>query len=383
MSSLSREVLLPLLQQLIAIPSVNPDLVPDSPGGEAAIARACRDWLLARGVNAWVEEVAPGRENMVAEVGAGDGPVLALCAHLDTVTLSGMSIQPLEPRVEGGRIFGRGSYDMKGGVAAILCAAAALAESPPPGRIILALVCDEEYASRGADDFVRRHRADACVVTEPSDGELVLAHKGFVWLELVTTGVAAHGSRWDQGVSAIGRMAPIVAELERFDAEVLRRRTHALVGPASLHCAVIAGGTGWSTYASECTLRVERRTLPGETAESVLEEIEGAVRRAGEEAAVRVVFHRAPMVCDRDAPIAAAVRAAATEVTGSAPRESGVEYWMDAAVFSEAGIPAVDYGGTGAGAHAAVEWTDIDSWVTTARVLATAARRFCRSGGAS
>ncbi len=378
------EVLLPLLRELVSIPSVNPVLAPGEGAGEAAIAAYCRDWLQARGVRAWLEEAAPGRPNCVAEVGGGGGggggATLVLCGHIDTVSAAGMDIEPFAAAVRDGRVYGRGGYDMKGGVAAIMTAAAALAREPLPGRVLLALVCDEEHASLGADDFVRRHGADGasgCILTEPSDGALVLAHKGFVWAELVTEGVAAHGSRWQEGVSAVGRMARIVAELERFDREELRRRTHPLLGPASLHCATIAGGTGFSTYAAECRLRVERRTLPGETPEQVEHELLQAVARAGERAEVTLPFHRPPLESDRASPVATAVRSAATAVTGREPAETGVAYWMDAAVFAGAGIPAVDFGGSGAGAHAAVEWTDVDSWVVTANVLVEAARRFC------
>ena len=377
-STPTRETVLAVLSQLVAINSVNPTLAPGESAGEAAIAAFCADWLQAHGVRAWTEEVAPGRANAVAEVGAGGGPTLVFCAHLDTVSARGMDIPPFEARLEDGRVYGRGAYDMKGGVAAIMAAAAALAATGDlRGRVLLALVCDEEVASLGADDFVRRHPADACILTEPSDGELVLAHKGFVWAELTTAGVAAHGSRWQEGVSAIGRMGRIVAELERFDEEVLRRRTHPLVGPASLHCATIAGGSGWSTYAAECRLGLERRTIPGETPEEVLRELEQAVRRAGENASVELSFQRPPLVCEPDAPIARAVREAALAVTGQAPRETGVAYWMDAAVFAGVGIPAVNFGGAGTGAHAAVEWADLDSCITTARVLVQAARRFC------
>ncbi len=376
---LSRAAVQALLTDLVAIPSVNPSLEPGA--GEGAVAAFCGEWLNARGVRAWLEEAAPGRPNVVAETGHGAGRTLVLCGHLDTVPGGDMA-QPFVARVEAGRLHGRGAHDMKGGVAAIMCAAAALAQADLPGRVLLALVCDEEYASLGADDFVRRHGADGCILTEPSDLELVLAHKGFVWLEVVTRGVAVHGSRWQEGVSAIGRMARIVAELERFDREELRPRRHSLLGPPSLHCATIAGGTGFSTYAGECRLKVERRTLPGEAPAQVQREIEEAVRRAGEEADVRIAFERPPLVCDAGAEVARAVRTAAAAVTGHAPRESGVAYWMDAAVFAGAGIPAVDYGGAGGGAHSAQEWTVVDSWVTTARVIAQAACDFCGAPGA-
>src|SRR5262245_25082800 len=224
-------------QMLVRVPSVNPSIAPAEAHAETEVANVARRWLEARGVRAWLEEAAPGRPNLVAEAGAGAGPPLVFCAHLDTVGTDGMSIPPFDPTVAGGRLYGRGSYDMKGSAAAILVALSVLQRSSFSGRVMAALVADEEYASIGADDFVKRHPAGACVVTEPSHGQLVLAHKGFVWLRLTTTGRAAHGSRFDLGVSAIGAMARIAAALEQFDSDVLRRRTHPLVGPSSMHCA--------------------------------------------------------------------------------------------------------------------------------------------------
>ncbi len=375
--ALSRSAVLDLLQQLIRIPSVNPTLVPEEPHGEAALAAFARDWLARQGLRAWLEEPAVGRPNAVAEVGEGEGPTLILCAHLDTVGTAGMTIAPFEPRVVDGKVFGRGSYDMKGGVAAVMAAAAALAEIGLRGRVLVALVADEEYASIGAADFAQRHPADACVLTEPSEGQLILGHKGFVWAEVMTTGRAAHGSRWDLGVSAIGKMGRIIAALEQFDREVLRNRVHPLVGPASMHCALIQGGTGLSTYAPECRLKIERRTLPGETPAHVAQELEEIVRQAGEEAVVRCFFDRSPLLCDREAPVARCLREAVAAVKGDAPAEAGVGYWMDAALFAAAGIPTVNYGPSGAGAHEAVEWVELDSVVACAHILVEAARRLC------
>jgi acetylornithine deacetylase len=378
--SISRDSVLELLQMLISIPSVNPSLAPDEAHGEAAIATRARDWLAARGLRAWLEEAAPGRPNAVAEAGDGRGPALVLCAHLDTVATAGMTIPPFEPVVEGSRVYGRGSYDMKGSAAAVMAAAATLgAEGLHEGRLLVALVADEEYASAGAQDFVRRHAADACILTEPSEGRLILGHKGFAWAEIVTSGRAAHGSRWDLGVSAIGTMGRIIAALEQFDRHELRTRVHPLVGPASLHCALVEGGSGLSTYAEKCSLKVERRTLPGESTEQVLRELREVVRKAGEDAQVNLLLDRPPLTCDREAKVAQRVRDAAYSVTGGKPEEAGVAYWMDAALFAAAGIPTVNYGPSGAGAHEAVEWVDLDSVVSCAEVLAEAARRFCGS----
>jgi acetylornithine deacetylase len=377
--SLSRPAVLEILQELIRTPSVNPTISPDEAHGEEAIAKVARDWLIANGVKTWLEEVAPGRPNAVAEVGAGKEPTLIFCAHLDTVGTQGMTIPPFEPKLEGNRVYGRGSYDMKGSAAAIMSAVAALAHDNLSGRVLVALVADEEYASIGAQDFVKRHRADACVLTEPSEGRLILAHKGFVWAEIVTTGRAAHGSRWDLGVSAIAKMGRIISALENFDQVELRRRVHPLVGPASQHCSLIEGGSGLSTYAEQCRLKVERRTLPGESPQRVMRELEEVIRSTGEEAQVCCLLDRPPLDCDRESRIATCLREAATAAMGATPEEGGVGYWMDAALFHAAGIPTVNYGPGGAGAHEAVEWVDLDSVVTCAKLLAETARRFCNS----
>jgi acetylornithine deacetylase len=368
---LARSTVLEVLQELIRIPSVNPSIAPDEGTGERAIAEFCAQWLNARGVKAWSDEVAPGRFNTVGEIGNGR-KTLAACAHIDTVQTTGMTIGPFDPRVEDGRVYGRGSYDMKGGVAAILCAAVALAHTDYRGRFMLALVADEEYASIGAADWVKRYTADACIVTEPTnDGmkELIIAHKGFVWLEVVTRGFATHGSRWDTGVSAITAMGRVITACDEFDRNVLRGRTHPLLGPASMHCALIKGGSGLSTYAEECRLQIERRSLPGEPPEQVMAEIKTLMKAANVDGDVTINLARPPLTVAPDAQIADCARRGMLAATGHAPRDAGVAYWMDAALFAEAGIPTVNFGSLGAGAHEAVEWVDLDTVVACARAL--------------
>jgi acetylornithine deacetylase len=376
---LAPDAVIALLADLVRIPSVNPAIAPAEAHGEGAIAEYACAWLSQNGVRAWKEDAAPGRPNVVGEIG-GAGPTLVFCGHLDTVGTEGMTIPPFQPRIENGRLYGRGAYDMKGGVAAGMAAAAALAREKLDAHVLVALVADEEYESIGAADFVRRHRADGCILTEASAGELVLAHKGFVWAEITTHGRAAHGSRFDLGVSAITRMARIIAALDRFDRETLRPRTSPLVGPASMHCSLIRGGVGLSTYAPECTVAIERRTLPGETADQVAEELQSVVRDAGEEADVVIRTARGPLDTPSDGALASAVRDAVRAVTGAEPPETGKPHWMDSAIFASAGIPAVNYGPSGEGAHEAVEWVDTDSVVVCARVLVETARRFGSAG---
>ena len=370
------ESVLGLLGDLVRIPSINPSMGEAGATGEKEIASFAVRWLEDHGVRAHLQDVEPDRPNAVGEVGNGSGPTIVFCAHIDTVGVHGMTIPPYEPATRDGRVYGRGAYDMKGGAAAAMAAAASLAREPLPGKVLVALVADEEYTSLGAQRFVERHRADGCILTEASEGRLVLAHRGFLWVDVLTKGRAAHGSRWDLGRSALGPMARIIAALEEFDERTLRQRTHPLVGPASMHCAQVSGGVGISTYAPECRLAVERRTLPDEPPERAFQEIRAIVHGIDPTADVTLRVARGPLLTDREAPLASSVRDSIAAVTGSIPEEIGVPYWMDAAIFAAAGIPCVDYGPTGEGAHEAVEWVDAQSVVTCARVLRESALRF-------
>jgi acetylornithine deacetylase len=294
---------------------------------------------------------------------------------MDTVGTAGMPA-PFTPAVRDGRVYGRGAYDMKGSVAAVLAALVALAARPLSGRVVAALVADEEHASLGARAFLQDHSADACILTEPSEEQLILAHKGFAWFEATFGGRAAHGSRYELGASAIEPAASFVTAAACFDREVLRGRIHPLVGSASQHVATIEGGTGWSTYADSCTVRLERRTIPGEDEESVRREIEELALATGSLHRFESRMVRPAWVCDREAPIARATRRAMERLSGAPPRETGVAYWMDAALFAEAGIQTVNVGPAGGGAHETVEWVEMDSVVRTADILVETAEEF-------
>jgi acetylornithine deacetylase len=297
-----------------------------------------------------------------------------LNAHLDTVGVAGMT-DAFNPRVEGRRLYGRGAYDMKGSLAAILLAARELRrEGGLRGDLVVAAVADEEVASLGMSAVVRRLRADAAIVTEPTELCLCLAHKGFVWLEVATSGVAAHGSRPDLGVDAITRMGPVLVGLEDLAARLGAGTPHPLLGHGSVHASLIEGGRELSTYPDRCVLKVERRTLPGESPESVKTEVQAIARESGD---VRILLARDPSEVAPTHPIVQAVRDAATERLEGAPREVGVSYWMDAAILTGAGIPTVTLGPVGMGAHAAVEWVDLDSLLACAEIYVSAARSFC------
>lgn len=194
-----------LLRRLVAIDSINPALVPGG-AGESAIARFIASWAREAGLEVEIVEPVAGRPSVVAVArGTGGGKSLILNAHTDTVGVAGMA-DPLTPRVEGKRLYGRGAYDMKAGLAASMAVAAAAVGRGWRGALILAAVADEEHASLGTAAVVERWRADAAIVTEPTALDLSVAHKGFSWLAVETQGVAAHGSRPDLGVDAIAKM---------------------------------------------------------------------------------------------------------------------------------------------------------------------------------
>ena len=279
-----------LLARLVEIDSINPALVPGG-AGEAEIAAFCAGWLADRGLEARVDEVAPGRANAVAVArGAGGGRSLLLCAHMDTVGVEGMQA-PFDPRVEDGRMHGRGSFDMKGGVAAVMAGAAAAAGAGLRGDVIVALVCDEEHESIGAERLAAEIRADAAIVTEPTELEVCVAHKGFVWLDVETAGVAAHGSRPDLGVDAIAAMGEVLVGLSQLGSRLAGSRPHPLLGTGSVHASLIEGGQELSSYPERCLLRIERRTVPGET----LADVEAQIGEIAAGADVRSTFERAPV----------------------------------------------------------------------------------------
>ena len=253
-----------LLARLVEIDSTNPALVPGG-AGETEIAAFVAGWLRERGLDATVDEVAPGRANAIATArGSGGGRSLLLCAHMDTVGVEGMAA-PFEPRIEAGRMQGRGSFDMKGGLAAVMAAAVTAAEAGLRGDVIVAAVCDEEHESIGAEKVAAELTADAAVVTEPTGLEVCVAHKGFVWLDVETAGVAAHGSRPDLGVDAIAAMGEVLVGLTGLGARLAGSRPHPLLGTGSVHASLIEGGQELSSYPERCLLRIERRTVPGET----------------------------------------------------------------------------------------------------------------------
>ena len=285
------EALEDLISSLVSIESVNPDLVPGG-SGESAIAAFVASWLREAGLEVTIVEPVAGRPSVVGVLhGSGGGRSLMLNAHMDTVGAGGMA-DAFNPVVRGGRFYGRGAYDMKGSLAAIMHAARRAPRLR--GDLIVCAVADEEVASSGTEAVLSQFRADFGIVTEPTGLRLCLAHKGFVWLEVEMAGVAAHGSRADLGVDAIAQMGPVLTRLMDLAESLRSGRSHPLLGTGSIHASLIEGGQELSTYPARCVLKIERRTIPGEDWKG---EIDGA----------RVLLERAPCEVRGDHPLARAL----------------------------------------------------------------------------
>ncbi len=371
-----------LLSDLVAIDSVNPDLVPGA-AGEGEIARHIAGWLERAGLAVQLVEAAPGRPNVVGIAkGTGGGKSLVLNGHMDTVGTEGMP-NAHNPEIREGRLYGRGAYDMKGGLAACMLAAAEARKRKLRGDVIVEAVVDEEYASLGTQALAPRYHADAAIVAEFTELQLILAHKGFAWLEFETIGKAAHGSRPDLGVDAIAKMGSVLVQLEQLDQTLRAHPSHPLLGSGSVHASLIRGGQELSSFPERCILSVERRTIPGETpqqAEAELARIVSELERADPKfkAVVRGGLNRSPLETGEDTIIAKTVQAAATKVLGHVAPIGGVPFWTDAALLAQAGIPSLLFGPGGAGAHSAGEWVDLTSVEACATVYLETALEFCR-----
>jgi acetylornithine deacetylase len=373
-----------LLCDLIAIDSVNPSLVPGA-AGEQEIAGLIAKKLQSAGVDVEIQPVAEGRSNVIGLVdGAKRGRALMLCGHMDTVGVAGMDA-PFDPVEKDGRIYGRGSQDMKGGLASMISAALHLAVNGglDAGRLILAAVVDEEYASIGAEALVTKWTADAAVVGEPTDMKIAVGHKGFEWVEIAAEGVAAHGSRPAEGRDAIMRMGRILSRLEKLDRDLQSREPHPIHGTASLHASIIEGGRELSTYPDRCILKMERRTIQGEAEQCGLAEVLDILNQLrGEDpefaASARFLFSRPPyMTPFPSREEMAKTIAASIARKGVQPATGGMSFWTDAAILGQSGIPSIVFGPGGAGLHSVSEYVLADDVLTCRDALIELAKTFC------
>ncbi len=373
-----------LTRILVATPSVNPSLE-DGGAGEREIAGVCGSWLRGWGFDVSISEPAPGRYNVVARKGSGPRRLL-LNGHLDTVGVKAMSVAPFGAEVREGRIWGRGACDMKAGIGCILACAAALQGARLGGELVIALTADEEHASVGMQALVDAGlRAAGAIVCEPTSLAIMPAHKGFVWVDLEFRGRAAHGSRPEVGVDAIRHAGVFLSLLDVLEKRLRDANPHPLLGWGSVHAGTIRGGTAPSVYPARCSLSLERRTLPGELPQQVLEEVKDLL--ATVRALVPEIDAQAALGLTRPGtevlPDCDLVRLLqrATEAEGIPAHIRPMTAWVDAAWLNETGTPAVCFGpGDIEHAHTADESVPASEVALGTRILIRFVRDFLRSG---
>ncbi len=379
---LDSDYLVKTLQQLVQINSVNPDLTEGAPG-EVEIGRFIASLLSDLKLDAEIETLAANRVNVTCLIkGSGSGPSLMINVHMDTVGVTGMS-EPFSAKIVAGKLFGRGSYDTKAGIAATLTMVKALIENQVrlEGDLLLAFVADEEYGSMGTERLLESYTTDSAIVLEPTDLDICLTHKGYGLFEFITLGKAAHGGNSQQGIDANRNMGRIMAKLDVISEQLEQMTEHPLLGKPSMHIPTILGGSEPFTYAAECRLQLERRTLPGETLETILAEYQAIIDGlAGQDekfqAQVKIVMWRDPYQIDKQQDIVMHLTNAIQTTTGQKPDYIAHSWWEDSGLTGNAGINTVILGPIGCGLHTREEWVDLKSVQTLAECLFRVSRSY-------
>jgi acetylornithine deacetylase/succinyl-diaminopimelate desuccinylase-like protein len=372
-----------LTRALVALDTVNPALVPGAPGERPAV-ELLAGRLAPRGFE--LEVIGPpARPSLLARHrGPGGGRTLALCGHLDTVGTDGMA-DPFSARIEGDRLFGRGSCDMKAGVAAMVVAAEHAATAGTDGDVVLALVADEEHASLGSAAVLAHLAAsgplpDACLIGEPTWLDLIVAHRGFAVVEVELRGQAAHSSLPRDGVNAVTHLGRLLAAVEALDADLAARPPHPYAGTGSIQATVASGGSAPFVLPAHASAVIERRTLPGEAPDTALREVESILAQlAADDPAVRAscrgVMARDAWEIASEAPPLQRLVALLEAALG--PARTGAPYWMESALWERAGVPTVVCGPAGGGLHTDAEWVELGQLRTYATALSDVVTAFC------
>ena len=378
-----------LTQTLTQIDSSNITLSAADGAVETCVTDYISAWLAHREIETHRIETVPNRPSVVGVLrGTGGGKSLMLNGHVDTVSLATYDHEPLSGHLgeKNGRpaVFGRGSLDMKSGVAAALSSLAAIKTGGCTlrGDVILAAVSDEEDASQGTRDLIEAGwKADGAVIPEPTMCAIVPAHKGFLWVEVDILGVAGHGSNPATGVDSILLAGRFLNALEGYQRQL---PVDDVLGPASLHCGLIKGGEEPSSYPAKCTITVEFRTVPGQTDDSIVQDMQTLLANIAKEtpdfkyAEPRVTISRPTQKIPSDHPIMQKTVDIATKSFGHAPSVEGAPFWCDAALLTRAGTPTIVFGPAGEGLHAKEEWVDVKSIEQVSEVFTGLIQNFCQ-----
>ncbi len=359
-----------LLRELVAIPSVNPMGRPLSGATvlETRMTAFLESWFQERSIACRRQPAAPGRENVLAFYEAPNARrTLLFDVHQDTVPTDGMTIPPFEPTVEGGRVYGRGSCDVKGGMAAMLAAFDRLVRERPAGSasVLLACTVDEEFTHVGSSVLAQSsHGADLAIVAEPTRLDLVNCHKGALRWKVRTRGVACHSSTPHLGKNAIYRMAGVLQRLEELATALSRSAPHPILGPPSLSVGRIEGGQSVNVVPDWCEIEIDRRLIPGEEAAACLGQVSDALSTLPgglEGIDFGQPWVHTPALSPSAGPWLEPIAAAVAAATGRKPAIHGVPFGTDAGPLNAAGTPCLVIGpGDIAQAHTKDEWIEID-----------------------
>jgi acetylornithine deacetylase/succinyl-diaminopimelate desuccinylase len=349
------EELVQLTQKLIKIPSHK-----DTPGREKEVAEYIYNFCRENGLEAELQKVDGERCNVLAYLkGDGKGRSLMLNGHTDTVPPYNMTVDPFGAEIKDGCIFGRGAVDMKGALACMLTAMLALKRSGAKlkGDVVFAGVIGEEERSEGTEYIVKSGlKTDGAIVGEPSNYEYAIGHRGLEWLEIVIKGKAAHGGVPHLGVNAIEKAAVLINKIKKELYPRLEERFNEYMGPSVMNFGVIEGGSQPSTVADKCSIKIDRRYIPGETVETVLKEYQDiidAIKAEDPEFDAEIIrmpnnmltLDHLPLMTPPEDPIVLAVRESIKEVIGREPEITRRRGWTDAALLSNfAKIPTVVFG---------------------------------------
>ncbi len=381
---MNEKELLKVVRDLIEIDSSNPSLA-EGGKGEREISEYIENYLKVLGIKVITQAVRPDRKNVIGILkGKRGGKTLLLNGHMDTVGAEGMEIEPFNPKFDDGNIFGRGSIDMKAGLAGMMLAVESIlrANLELKGDLLLSFVVDEEYESAGTECLVKDFKADSAIVCEPTNLKIGLAHKGFAWIKVEIFGKSAHGSRPEEGVDAIVKAGKFLNELENFSKNVLSKKESPLLGSPSIHASIIRGGKGLSIYPDYCEIKLERRTIPEETIEGIEKEMEEILKNISEmdkdfKSKFEIFFNRSPLLISKEEEIVCSLSSAYKNFTGKEPECTGMSFWTDGAILHEHGIPSVIFGPAGAGLHSAIEYVDFKSLKIFSEVLVQTILNYC------
>ena len=355
-----------ILSDLVSIPSVNPMGRGDSgpPFGEAGVADYVASFLRRCGIDVEVEDVLPGRPNVIGFLDAGASATLMLEAHMDTVRADAMTISPFTPVIREGRLHGRGACDTKGSLAAFLHAlcTAATAGGGRPWNVVFVAAADEEYQFSGARHAVAHGlKADMGIAGEPTGLAIVRAHKGVTRWKIAAAGLAAHSAYPERGDNAIYTMGHILTRLEGYAESLETAAAHPVLGRPSFSVGVIGGGEAVNIVPDRCVIEVDRRTLPGESTEKILDDVRRVLGEVPGWTFEPPHVDVRGMDVSAESPVVGCLAAAVREVTGSVSIEAA-HYATDAGMYNAAGIPTVVFGpGDIARAHTADEWVELES----------------------